>query len=325
MVDGPRRALASVLAAFAAVASILVVFATTGQPSARVPHDAAAAPVEPAPAGWRWEVYGGVEVMVPDDWGHGTTGSPPCLAGEGVEDPPGPGYVGRPGPIPSIACVGPTVPELGERSPYLWFDSGAATGVRAHDAGWVEQTRVVGGLSLTVLSDDSAVRARVLDSARVARGGCPVEHGISPGPEARPDPGPGGLAALGPVESVTVCRYAVGTERPTNGNSLLSAGQLSEKDAPDVVRKILAAPAGTGPNEPQNCISEVAYGDEVLLLLVRDGERTQEVFVRYHGCDGHGFDDGQTHRHLTADSLAPLLAGQHRPSVLDGAVADLVW
>ncbi|MGH3880733.1 MAG: hypothetical protein ACRDSK_27225 [Actinophytocola sp.] len=298
-------------------------FATTGQPSARVPLDPAAAPVEPAPAGWRWEVYGGIEVMVPDDWGHGTTGSPPCLAGE--RDEPRRGYVGRPGAIPSIACAGPPVPALDKRSPYLWFDSRAGAGKSAHDAGWVEQTREVGGLSLTVLSDDPAVRARILDSARAGRGGCPAEPGVRPRPGTRPDPGPGGLAALGPVQSATVCRYTFASEGPANGSLLLSAGPLSEQDARDVVRAILAAPRGSGPNEPRNCMREYAYGDEVLLLLVRDRARTQEVVVRYDACDGHGFDDGHSHRRITADSLAPLLAGPHRPSVMSGAVYDLVW
>jgi hypothetical protein len=175
-----------------------------------------------------------------------------------------------------------------------------------------------------VLSDDPAVRARILDSARAGRGGCPAEPDVRPRPGTRPEPGPGGLAALGPVESATVCRYTFASPGQANGSRLLSAGPLSEQDAREVVRAILAAPPGSGPNEPRNCMREYAYGDEVLLLLVRDGTRTQEVVVRYDGCDGHGFDDGHTHRRITADALAPLLAGPHRPSVMSGAIADLV-
>jgi len=91
------------------------------------------------------------------------------------------------------------------------------------------------------------------------------------------------------------------------------------------VRAIQAAPEGSGPNEPENCLPEVAAGHEVLLLLVRDNVRGQEVVVRYSGCDHHGVDDGHTHRRLTADVLRPLLSGPHMPTVLNGAVADLIW
>jgi hypothetical protein len=269
---------------------------------------------------WRWESYGGLAVSVPDDWAYGTTATPPCLPGA---NPPPRGYVGRPGPVVDVYCPDP-VPLLDQRSAYLWFDSPTAAGVRTHDAGWVEETRVVDGLALTVLSEDAAERTRILDSVRPADDDCPLQHAITrAGRDGRPDPGPGGLAALGPVESITLCRYALW---PTAAASpMLSTGRLVGEQARAVVRAILAAPPGGGPDRPEDCLPEVALGIEVMLLLVRDGERTQEVFVRYSGCDHHGFDDGHTLRRLTADSLAPLLSGPHEPGVLNGAVGDLVW
>ncbi|MGH3880736.1 MAG: hypothetical protein ACRDSK_27240 [Actinophytocola sp.] len=269
---------------------------------------------------WRWELYGGLAVSVPADWDYGTTGWPPCLPGA---EPPPRGYVGRPGPVPSIACSEP-VPPLDQRSAYLWFDSPTVPGVRTHDAGWVEETRVVDGIALTVLSDDDAERAHVLDSVRPATAddGCPLEHAVTRA-GARPEPGPGGLATLGPVESITLCRYAL---EPTGRPSpLLATSRLVGEQARTVVRSILAAPPGGGPDRPEDCLPEVALGYEVLLLLVRDGEHTQEVFVRYSGCDGHGIDDGRVLRRLTADSLAPLLSGPHQPGILNGAVAELIW
>jgi hypothetical protein len=109
-----------------------------------------------------------------------------------------------------------------------------------------------------------------------------------------------------------------------------SAPPLGERDAffwfVRLVQAIAAAPAGSGPNTPQNCSPDRAYGEEIIVLIVRDELRIQEVFVRYSGCDGHGLDDGHTRRWLTADVLRPVLAGPHRPLYgLQSAVVDLVW
>lgn len=106
---------------------------------------------------------------------------------------------------------------------------------------------------------------------------------------------------------------------------MLSRSQLIGEQARAVVRAILAAPAGEGPNEPGNRLPEYAHGDQVLLLTVSDGTRTQEVFVRYSGSLGNGIDDGHTHRRLTTETLTPLLSGPHQPTLLQGSVGDLVW
>jgi hypothetical protein len=305
------------LAALAVAATLVVVVATTGQPGG------------PGPAeGWRWESYGGVSVQVPAHWGYGTTGTPPCgNRGDGEPRP----YVGRPGVVALVACPGLSVPALADRADYLWFDSRAEPGVREHGSGWVEETRVVAGVSLTVLSDDAALRARIFDSASPATGspgpggGCPADHPVTTARDARPDPGPGGLGTVGPAASITLCRYAIGRLPQSLGSPVLSASELTGTEATAVVRAILAAPEGGGPNEPDNCLPEVAHGGEMLVLTVRGGSRTQEVFVRYSGCDGHGIDDGRTLRRLTADALKPLLSGPHLPTALNGAVAELVW
>ncbi len=310
------------LAAVAAAAALFVVFATTGEPATPGASGKDVAGAQPAPAGWRWEWYGTVEVQVPDDWGYGTTDSPPCLDTDKPRHP----YVGRPGPVPDIACAGSDAPP-GGRTDYLWFGTRATAGVEDLGGGWAQETRVVDGLALTMLSADAALRARVLDSARPATGrnGCPPGHAVATDPGLRPDPGQGGLAAMGRVESITLCRYALGEhELPTVGRGLSSSLRTGE-DARAVVRAIQAAPEGEGPNEPENCSPEVARGDEVLLLLVRDNARGQELVVRYSGCDGHGIDDGHTRHRLTADVLRPLLSGPHQPAILNGAVADLVW
>lgn len=315
-----------VLAAVAAVATLLVVFAATG-PAAGPGGEVAAGSGALAASGWRWESYDGVVVAVPDDWGYGRSDGPPCLSTQDQTGRGHVGYVGRPGPVPAIACTGTSTPAQGKQSPYLWFDSQADTGVLARGGGWAAETRVVAGLALTVFSDDAALRKRILDSARPASGGagdgCPAEHAITTGPKARPDPGPGGLAAMGPVESMSLCRYTLATEQDPDP-MLLSSSQLAGEQARAVVRAILSSPAGDGPDEPASCAPEAAHGDEVLLLIVRDGTRTQDAFVRYSGCTGHGVDDGHTRRGLTTAALTPLLSGPHRPDVLNGAVADLL-
>lgn len=325
------RVAMTAVTAIAAAAALFAVFAATGEPPPPGPaSEAAPERGKSAAPGWRWESYGGVEAQVPETWGYGGSDWPPCMD---RSDDQKHGYVGRPGgAIPAIGCTGPSVPPLDKRIPYLWFRASAEPGVRTHDAGWVEETRTVRGLALTVFSDDAALRTRILDSAGPASDGCPAEHAVATNPDARPDPGPGGpdagpggVAEMGPVESITVCRYALGEDNRPAASRVLSSSHLSGADAQAVVRAILAAPEGGGPNEPGNCAPEASLGDEALLLLVRDGTHTQEVVVRYSGCDGHGIDDGHTHRSLTAEALIPLLTGPHQPDHLIGPVASLVW
>jgi hypothetical protein len=263
-------------------------------------------------------------VQVPASWRYGTSGWPPCL--QKADDPP---YVGRPiGGIPLIYCKADVAP-LNKRKAYLWFDAySAEPGVRDHDGDWAEETRTVAGVSLTVLTDDAALRERILASARAVQGadtfGCPVDHRIRQGPDVRPEPGTGGLATLGRVESIAVCRYALDAGQRIPPKPVLSASRLTGSAARELVDAVLAAPAGGGPNSPQNCSADSTYGEEVILLRVH-GERDQEVYVRYSGCDGHGIDDGATLRTLTTDMLRPLLRGPHTPGGLNGPVGLMVW
>jgi hypothetical protein len=186
----------------------------------------------------------------------------------------------------------------------------------------------VAGMPVTVLTDDDALRERLLGSVRPVADDtdCPARHPITANAEVRPDPMQAGLAGLGEVESVTVCRYAIGelADRLTARlpSPVLSMSRITGEAAKRLVRAIMAAPRGSGPN----CGPGSMYGVEALVLIVRDGVRTQEVFVRYSGSDAHGFDDGRTRRWLTADALRPLLVGPHRPvHGVKVPVAKLVW
>jgi hypothetical protein len=288
--------------------------------------------------GWRWESYQTIEVQVPEEWGYGTTSQPPCLVRE-AQSP----YVGRPGVIRDIACRDP-LPPLPYRASYLWFDTktrnppmtarataqgiadGTRTpGVKPPDHGWVEETRDVDGVYITVLSDDDSLRQGILDSARVIDGsdvnGCTPDHPLAHHPEGRPT-STGGLTSLGIIESVSIGRYAIGEYAKRWQRAALRASSgLSAEAARSMVEAIISAPEGSGP-DVENCLD--TYGSEILVLTVRASDRSQEVLIRYDGCRFNGTDDGVTLRRLTADVLRPILTGIHRPSHYTGPLYELV-
>lgn len=278
------------------------------------------------PAGWRWESYAGIEAAVPDTWEYGTTHTPSCLQRKGRAP-----YVGRPGVVESIACPDP-VPSLAKRTSYLWLDDREAKpGVRRHDGGWIEETRIVGGVTLTVFTDDAALRDRILESVRVVDGsdayGCPVDHRVSDNSLVRPNTGSDGLSAVGGIRSVTVCRYVIERDdQPSPHKPLVAASRLAQPAAQELVDAILAAPPGSGPNNPSSCLRSVAYGNEVLVLRVSGSAGVREVFVRYSGCDGHGTYDGATVRRLTTEVARPLLRdGPHQMTAGSAQLVPLIW
>jgi hypothetical protein len=277
------------------------------------------------PDGWRWESFGGIEVGVPETWEYGTTGTPPCLQRKG-EAP----YVGRPGPVALIGCV-EQVPELANRTSFLWLGgSGSRPGVRSYDHGWVEKTRVVRGVRLTVFTDDASLREGILGSARVAGQtdvfGCPVDHRVAVHKLIQPEPS-AGLAAIGRVRSMVVCRYMIEREgMPARPEPILSGSRLEQPDAQRLVDSILEAPSGGGPNNPSSCIRSAAYGQEVLVLHVTGTNGAVEIFFRHSGCDGHGIYDGATVRSLTTEIARPLLRdGPHRMTSGNAEIGELIW
>lgn len=290
--------------------------------------------------GWRWESYGGIEVQVPEQWAWGTTGSPPCRQSPGAKP-----YVGRPGPVLAIGCVGEEengdrwmkVPPLASRADYLWFSDSRDPKIVNHDGGWVEETRDLAGVALTVLTDDDALRARLFDSARAVNDrdhhGCAPDHPLVDDADWRP--GPEGLETVGEVESVSICRYTIFREnkhtspatheRTQLGRApLLSSGRLTGDLAQRLVADILVAPEGTGPNEPEKCSWKGAR-DETVVLDVRGAARDKQVHFVYSTCDGIGTDDGVTLRQVTPDRVRTVLAGQNKPLILAAPVAHWLY
>ena len=56
---------------------------------------------------------------------------------------------------------------------------------------------------------------------------------------------------------------------------------------------------GSGPNRPSNCIEEVHYGDQIIVLRISHAGGDSQVYLRYSGCNHHGFDDGTSMHRLT--------------------------
>ena len=303
-----RRVNASIAAIAVLVVGVPVAVVATvdrsGPPSV-------AAEIDPT---WRWESYRGVQVPVPPDWGHGVPGPAWCAAPpEGESRTVRPGAVGRPGPMYLIKCA-TDYPPATERENWLTFDRRDREGERRLDHGWVEETRRVNGVYVTVLSNDDQLRSAILGSARTIQGtdenGCPVSHPVVTNPGGyRPDTPP----PTGAVESISVCRYSLEEDVVP---PLLGTRRVTGTAAKDAMAAIRSAPEGEGPDTAGDSDS---HGAEIVVLRIG----TSEVVVRYSGSTRNGFDDGTTRRRLTAESVHPLLTGAVRPSTIKIAVAGL--
>jgi len=211
----PGRRGASWLAALAVVAlvgGIAVVDRITSTPAGVITYPTVRAPVD-----WRVESFSGVEVQVPATWGWG--GAPfrsdifgaARLGGCGsdhaaVRSPSDPAsyassrtpFVGRPAHL-SYTCVPWGGDGLVPRTDAVWLGSPLAPGVRTLQ-GALAETRVVGGVHVTVFSDRSSLRRRILGTVRlvdVDDNGCPTEPVFQPSAPGRLTP-----------TSLSVCVYS---------------------------------------------------------------------------------------------------------------------
>jgi len=165
----------------------------TAQDPARDPARAGAPPTD----AWRTEVWRGVAVDVPADWSWGQ--GPVAGMGGGrlrcTDEPQGEAaYVGRP-VMGSDVCG---LPQGVPAAEHLWFDAGLEVGEEDLGDGWTRLTREVAGVSVTVTTQDPALRDAVLASAR-SQDLCP-ERPASPVFESTTE-GPGVL-----IDAV-VCFY----------------------------------------------------------------------------------------------------------------------
>lgn len=266
--------------------------------------------------GWRWESYRGIEVQVPSSWGYSTVPWDPCVKKK--QQP----SVARPGGgvIAFVYCG--AFPPLAYRASYLDLAGHRDVGRRKADHGWVEETKKVGGVRLTVFSNDASLRWRIFASARVVRNedsnGCPLGQRLA---QAADNTGTGGVAALGPVTSISVCTYDVdGSLVRTVG--LKASSRLEGADAEAVLAALRAAPLGTGPDEP-GCERPMGAGEATVLLL-RSQATTLPVVVRYEGCRGHGVVDSAVSREVTRELLDLVLTGAHPPTSCHRSMCPLM-
>lgn len=268
---------------------------------------------EPLPAGWRWESYAGVEVGVPADWGWGNGTQRLgqwCVSRGGDRSRP---IVGRPGAATLVGCAGANErvrPQtlLKNTGQVVAFERSTkrAEGV-THEG---DSTTVdLNGVAVTVIAPPE-LRQRIVDTVHETERdshGCPVTHAVSEAPETRPEPAD--VTTLRAVSAVSACKYDVVQGGLPRDPRLRSSLRLDGAEAARAVERIAEAPADGGPNAPDQCLADVSYGDDILVLRIQSQAGLSEVVVRYAGCDHNGFDDGVTVRALTAASMKPLIAG----------------
>jgi hypothetical protein len=144
--------------------------------------DRSTSDVQPAEVtGMRTEYWGAVAVDVPADWGYG--GAPVESGGDVVACYPeamvGPdgsrlrpgerGWVGRPIVATDVCASYPWIehsPLEEPAEPYVWLGAEVGPGVVEYANGVVQETVEVEGVTVTVASDDAALRERILASAR---------------------------------------------------------------------------------------------------------------------------------------------------------------
>lgn len=248
---------------------------------------------------WRWESWGGVQVQVPDTWGHGDL-TQWCV----TRGPDGPA-VDRPEIIGTNALC--ALNDLG-RPTYtgglvLRQASDDIRISRADVAPYaVTRIHTVGSVTLTVVDIDPAVGSAILGSAEVIGrrdfNGCRPERlqgragrRIAPLP-ATP------VRRISSVDSVSVCRYGLaGWDRPT----LIWSERLSGAAADEALQALrAAAPLRRTRSSVAPCPRAVE-GFGVLELWVDD--RPSSVLVRYDPCGGHRLDDGTAVRRLLDRTL----------------------
>ena len=143
-------------------------------------------------------------------------------------------WVGRPVPLSDV-CV--AADQLGPpTAPYVWLGADLEPGAEELGGGWVRETVSAYGSTVTVASDDKALRSHVLASAHGVRGCFGV---LDAPPEA--DHGP--TEGIRPVRTAEVCAYRPGRD----GWSLAYAGTLDQAAAQATYDAIFAGQRGRSP------------------------------------------------------------------------------
>lgn len=297
-----RRSGRTIGAAVLACAVVATAITATHSITSELRTDSAVAHPD---ADWRWESYKTVQVQVPANWSQYISGPAPCTFSTSWTPAIGRfngWFDGR-----RVPCVAAVLP-VDERREYLWFDDVQAPGITTYDGGWTEETRLVGGVKLSVLTTDDALRERILDSARPITStdhyGCAPADATVPR-SARPSSPALRLAPNERIESAGICEYWRG--------SLVAGSQLPTGPATELARRLANSPVGEA-RWPEGCEDQAPRNFEVTL----HGRSTSwSVRVSYSTCyTGTTFpaDDGTTRRLADASTLDLIRQGVHKPS-----------
>ena len=279
----------------------------------------------PLPDGWRWEGFHGVLVGVPGDWAWGTGNQ--RVDQWCVGEDPKPPIVGRPAGQTAVGC-----PELedGVDPSSLMKNTGMVVELTTDLPDEPERRRDEGDRAVLRFGDvlvrvtaPAELREAILASAHEAdtdANGCPMRlpTEFDPGdpPSQIRD-----VSTLSGVTALAVCKYTIpwSDESSDQELPLYSSLLLEGSSAQDVVTAFAAAPPGGGPDNPQDCMPEYGYGDDMIVVFIDSDQGRSAVNVYYSGCDHNGIDDGVTLRALTRDAVQPLI---QNANVLTGYSAN---
>jgi hypothetical protein len=302
-----------------AVLAVLMLPACASPDVAGLPSPAPSRPDAAAelPSGWRWESYGGVQVGVPGEWGWDDRAlrlDAWCIETDSEREP----IVARPGsPVPAIGC--PDGGNLIKNTGWVVGFGQAPPGDPEGAVNSGDRTTVRTAGVEVIVQAPAELRDRIVATIHrvdVDAYGCPATHPISTTRQWRPPAGPD-IAALRDVTSLSACRY----ELDPSG-SLISSLRLDAGPAQLALQGVVRAPRGGGPDRPQDCSPEVAWGDEAIVLRVESAAGLTEITLRYSSCVGHGFDDGGTVRGLTLAAIAPFTSGANTVPGLSAQLAE---
>jgi hypothetical protein len=305
-----RRTGRTIGAAVLACAVVATAITATHSITSELRSDPEVAHAGAPDAGWRWESYKTVQVQVPVDWSQYVSGPAPCTGigpSNSSSNKPAIGRLNGWLGDWSHVCEYAVLP-VKQRLPYLWFNDVQAPGNKQYDAGWTEETRLVAGVKISVLTQDDALRRRILDSARPITStdyyGClPTDSG------ARGT----GLDPADRITSASICEYWQ--------NTLVAGSTMTGDRAAELARRLAGAPAGPGHAWAKGCDDPA---QRTFVVTLNGSTKSYPVRITYALCytdrtSTFPVDDGTTERHTDTTTLDLIRQGthnQHQPSDL---------
>lgn len=320
----PRRWL-PVLAA----AAVLVLFAAGAATAALWSHgDARSRAPYAARPGWHWVSRYDAELQVPNSWHWGIpVDQPPC---GGSHVPAAPAAAQTPYvavdttgmTIATVGCV--TTPPRAAGAPAafgnlpfgLWrpnlrLEPAAGGATRAtvgvwRYRGWRLEVRKVGHAYVRLLTAPGRDRigSQILASAHVFgvdANGCPA---TSPAQDRAGVDTPAAQLPQAPG-AVSICQYVRTLSH--HSPALVGSRLLRGAAARGLVAAVHAAPLGTGPDAPGDCVP--GQGEHGVTLVARTGGHAVTSYVDYDSCVGNGIRGGGVVRQLTTADCKPIFAG----------------